>query len=217
MINDHQSQLALRILDCDFNIPFSAPYCPFSPHSSSSMGSPNPLHILDYEDIYFIPHSSALSPVGAAKPAWGAPLDWRSSIRTGAPWPGLATLNFILHSSITVSTPLAHLAHRIRYPSFPGSAPLLPPNSSYCLSNSILIHHKLTSIPNLLDITNGTKRHWNPISPTRLARIIGEYMEHLHLVCSVDELCVPAFVRPDEMGDLGDDIETMFNRYHSIA
>jgi len=69
----------------------------------------------------------------------------------------------------------------------------------------------LTSIPTLLDITNRGKRDWNSISPTRQARIIQKYTERLQLLCAVDELCVPAFVGPDEMGDLVDDIETMFN------
>ena len=69
----------------------------------------------------------------------------------------------------------------------------------------------LTSIPTLLDITNRAKRHWNSISPTRQARIIQKCKERLQLLCAVDELCVPAFVGPDEMGDLADDIETMFD------
>jgi len=40
-------------------------------------------------------------------------------------------------------------------------------------------------------------------------------MLRLQLLCAVDELCVPAFVSPDEMGELVDDIETMFDWYHS--
>jgi len=55
----------------------------------------------------------------------------RSSIPVGAPWPGFSPLNFILHSSITISTPLAHLELHIRHSSFPGGAPRFPPNSSY--------------------------------------------------------------------------------------
>jgi hypothetical protein len=74
-----------------------------------------------------------------------------------------------------------------------------------------MIHRSLTSIPTLLDITNRAKRHWNSISPTRQAGIIRKYKERLQLLCAVDELCVPAFVGPDEMGDLVDDIETMFD------
>ena len=31
----------------------------------------------------------------------------------------------------------------------------------------------------------------------------------------MDELCVPAFVGPDEIGDMVDDIETMCDGYHS--
>jgi hypothetical protein len=74
-----------------------------------------------------------------------------------------------------------------------------------------MIHRSLTSIPTLLDITNRAKRHWNSISPTLQAGIIRKYKERLQLLCAVDELCVPAFVGPDEMGDLVDDIETMFD------
>jgi len=36
-------------------------------------------------------------------------------------------------------------------------------------------------------------------------------MEHHQLLCAVDELYLPAFVGPDEMGDLVDDIETKFD------
>jgi hypothetical protein len=37
--------------------------------------------------------------------------------------------------------------------------------------------------------------------------MIRKYQVRLPLHSAVDELCVPAFVGPDEMGDLGDDIE----------
>jgi hypothetical protein len=80
-----------------------------------------------------------------------------------------------------------------------------------CLSNPIMIHSSLTLIPTLLDITNRAKRHWNSTSPTRQAGNIRKYNERLQLLCAVDALCVPAFVGPDEMGDLLDDIETMFD------
>jgi len=36
-------------------------------------------------------------------------------------------------------------------------------------------------------------------------------MERLKVLSTVDESCVPAFVGPNEIGDLVDDIETMFN------
>jgi hypothetical protein len=78
-----------------------------------------------------------------------------------------------------------------------------------------LIRHKLTSIPNLLDITNQAKPHLNSFPPTRSAKIISNYKECLQLLCVVDELSVPAFVGPDEMGDLVDDMETMFCGYQS--
>jgi len=63
----------------------------------------------------------------------------------------------------------------------------------------------------LLDITNQAKRHWNSISATRQVQIISKYKEHLQVLCTVDELCVPAFVGHDEMGDGVDDIDTMFD------
>jgi hypothetical protein len=63
----------------------------------------------------------------------------------------------------------------------------------------------------VLDITNRAKQHWNSISSTRQKRIISKYKERLQLLCAVDELCVPAFVGPDEMGDGVDDIDSMFD------
>jgi len=51
----------------------------------------------------------------------------------------------------------------------------------------------------------------NLISPTWQARIIQKYKERLQLLCAIDELCVSAFVGPDEMGDLVDDIESVFD------
>jgi hypothetical protein len=45
--------------------------------------------------------------------------------------------------------------------------------------------------------------------------MIHKYQERLHLLCTVDKLCVPAFVSPEEMGDSADDIETMFDRFDS--
>jgi len=53
--------------------------------------------------------------------------------------------------------------------------------------------------------------------PTRQAWIIRKHTERLQPSSAVDELCVPALVGPDQKGDLVDDIETMFDCYHSIA
>jgi len=41
--------------------------------------------------------------------------------------------------------------------------------------------------------------------------MIRKYKELLQLLWAMDELYVPAFVGPDEIGDLADDIETMFD------
>jgi hypothetical protein len=46
---------------------------------------------------------------------------------------------------------------------------------------------------------------------TRQSQIIRKYKDRLQLLWAVDELGVPAFVGPDEMGELVDDIETMFD------
>jgi len=62
----------------------------------------------------------------------------------------------------------------------------------------------------VLDITNRAKRHWNSISLPCQERIISKYNKCLQLLYAVDELCVPAFVGPDEMGEVVDDIDTMF-------
>ena len=41
--------------------------------------------------------------------------------------------------------------------------------------------------------------------------MIWKYKERLHFLCAVDEFCVPAFVGRDEMGDVVDHMETMFD------
>jgi hypothetical protein len=41
--------------------------------------------------------------------------------------------------------------------------------------------------------------------------------ERLQLLGAVDELCVPAFIGSDEMGDGVDDIDTLFDSYFSIS
>jgi hypothetical protein len=45
------------------------------------------------------------SPVGADWHRWASPLDMRSSILVGPAWSRFVPLKFILHSSITISTP----------------------------------------------------------------------------------------------------------------
>jgi hypothetical protein len=49
------------------------------------------------------------------------------------------------------------------------------------------------------------------MSPTCHAPIIEKYRNSLQLLCAVDELCILAFSGPDELGDVVDDIETMFD------
>jgi len=131
-----------------------------------------------------------------------------------------------MHSSIPSSTsnrnasisfqtryvsPLAHLELHIRHSSFPDGAPRFPPNSSYLPFKPHFDSPLVNLNSNLLDITNRAKRRWNSISPTRQAGSIRKNKECLPLLCAMDELCVSAFVGPDEMGDFVDDIETMFD------
>ena len=163
---------ALLSLDWCCNISFSAPYCLFCLRSSSRMGSPQ---------------SPPQSRLGV--PLFHSRLFTSFPFRRCSAWMGCSAAWALLnprrrslawicapqfHSASPSALPLA-TSHDIRHSSFPGGAPLFPPNSSYCLSNSILIHRKLTSIPTLLDITNRAKRHWNSISPIRQARIIQKY------------------------------------------
>jgi len=63
----------------------------------------------------------------------------------------------------------------------------------------------------VLDITNQAKRHWNSISSTGQEQIISKYKECLQLLCAIDDLYVPAFIGPDEMGDAVNDIDTIFD------
>jgi hypothetical protein len=133
-IGTPQSLSALLSLDWRFNISFSASHSPLRPR----LGAPQ-FHSRIFTPLLFWRCS-----------AWmAAPLDRGSSTPIGAPWPGFAPLNHIPRSSINISTSLAHPAlhpaFHIRHSSFPGGVPLFPPNSSYCLSNSILIHCKQTS------------------------------------------------------------------------
>jgi len=133
IIGAPQSPSALLSWNWRFNISFSAPYC-----ISVSAQLEWVLIDLDQERLYFIADSLPLS-LSAILSMDGL-LCW-----TGAPWPRFVPLSFIPHSSITIITPFAHPALLIRYTTFPGGAPRFPPNSSYPLSNSILIHRELTS------------------------------------------------------------------------
>jgi hypothetical protein len=66
----------------------------------------------------------------------------------------------------------------------------------------------------LLDITNrASLQRWNSISVSRQVGIISKYKERLQLLGAVDELSVPAFVGPDEMGDVLDGIDMRFDWY----
>ena len=53
-------------------------------------------------------------------------------------------------------------------------------------------------------------------SPQEL-QIIWKYKECLSLLWAINELRVPAFISPDEMGEVVDGINTMFDGHHSIT
>jgi len=55
------------------------------------------------------------------------------------------------------------------------------------------------------------------ISSTCKVQIIGNYKEHPQLLWAVDELYVPAWVGPDELGVVVDDIDTILDEYYSIT
>jgi len=131
IIGAPQSPSALLSVDWRFDISFSAAYC-------ISVGAPLEWSLLDLnqERLYFIPDSLPLSLL--AMLSTNGLLRW-----IGASWPGFAPLNIIPHSSITIITPLAHPALLIRHCSLHGGTLLFPANSSYCLSNAILIHREL--------------------------------------------------------------------------
>jgi len=144
-------------------------------------------------------------------------LDLCSSMPVGALWPGFAPLNFILCSSITISTPLAHPALHMRNSYYAGSAPLFPPNSECCRSNSILIHRELTSpfqpfrfhksSQTTLEL-NGTRLPGPNHSEIQWVHSASECREWI--VCSC--VCRPWWDRRSV-----DDIQAMFHWYHSIA
>jgi hypothetical protein len=69
----------------------------------------------------------------------------------------------------------------------------------------------------LLYITNRAKPHWNLLSAARVVCTISKYNEWHQLHYAIDEFTVPAFIGPDVMGDGVDDIDIMFDWYHSIS
>jgi len=64
---------------------------------------------------------------------------------------------------------------------------------------------------------NQAKQHWNSVSSTCQVQIFSKHKEHLQLICAIDELCVPAFIGPNAMGDGVDQIDKIFDRDHSIT
>ena len=138
IISALQSLSALLSLDWHFDISFRAPYCNSDSAPPLEWALLKPLLDLDPKRLYFI--------AGTSPPSLSAMLSIDGLLRwIGAPWPGFVPHNFIPHSSITIITPLAYPALHIRQSSFPGGIPLFPAKSSYCLSNSIMIHCELTS------------------------------------------------------------------------
>jgi len=149
-------------------------------------------------------------------------LDWRSSISFHIPyppfWPSSAWIWPSSFSFCASPTPSLYTALPIWCSSIPGSC-------SHFLSECIILpfiptlrfaagYHLMTP---LLNITNRAKWHWNSISSPPQEQIISRYKERLQLLCTVDELSVPAFVGPDVNGERVDDSDMMFDWYHSIA
>jgi hypothetical protein len=117
-----QSPTALLSLDWRFNILFGAPYCMSVDTQPLERAYRNPFLHLIQQHLYFIPDSLSLC-LSAILSIDGL-LRW-----IGAPWSGFAPPNFILHSSITIITPLADPALPIRHSQFPAGAPHFPANS----------------------------------------------------------------------------------------
>ena len=61
------------------------------------------------------------------------------------------------------------------------------------------------------------EQHWNSISSTCQVPIIGKHDESLQFLSKVDELCITAFAGPDKMQDVMDDIEMIFDWFHTIT
>jgi hypothetical protein len=205
IIGAPQSSSALLSFEWRFNISFSAAYCLLSRHSSIPSLTSNRSASISFQTCYLSPLSALLTMDGLLRwicapqsPSALLCLHFRPLISFCAP-PSPSALPLPTSNS-TSGTPPFLVVHLV-----------FPPNSSY-LPFKLHFDSPLANLnSNLLDITNRAKRHWNSISPTRQAGIIRKYKERLQLLCAVDELCVPAFVGPDEMGDLVDDIETMFD------
>jgi len=135
-------------------------------------------------------------------------LCWRSLAWICAPQFHSALLHHHQHSPCPLRTPHHALVLSWRFTSFPPEFIILPFKLNF---DSPQANFNC----NVLDIRSGAKRHWNSIMPIRHAQIIRKYKEILQLLCAVEELCVPAFVGPAEMGDSVNEIETMFDWYHS--
>ena len=208
------AMVLVRYIRCP-SIPLSAPYGLFSPLSSSRMGAPESPPQPRLGAPLFHSRLFASIPFGRCS-AWmgcSAGFGLLDPHRHSFAW--ICTLQF--HSAL-----LHHHQHSPGPPRTPHQAFLLSWRRTSFPPKFLILPFKLHFDPpranlnsNLLDITNRAKWHWNSISPTRQAQIIPKYKERLHLLCTVDELCVPALVGPDHRGDVLDDIETMFDWYHS--
>jgi hypothetical protein len=66
-------------------------------------------------------------------------------------------------------------------------------------------------------MTNRAKIQQHLISPTCQVQIIRKYKQHLQVLRTAVELCIAAVLNPDVMRDMVDNIDTVFECYHSIA
>jgi len=146
------------------------------------------------------------------------PLDSYISIPVGAPWSGFTPYIILPHSSFTFCTPLVHSALCIFITSHFLVA-LLFFNTIHHIAfqspfDSLLAN---ISINHWLNNTHWAKYNWNSISPTCSAGIIRIYNWRLWILGAIDELSISAFCGDDEMGDLVDEYNPVFDWYQSMA
>ena len=207
--------------DCRSYIEFRAPYPPSAVavllRMESTPNSPSVLLCLDWVPLCL----DCCSFISFLTPEPSPPFQHSSTSLDSPQSPlalhsiELALFLFLLRSCNTFGALLFCSRH------IPSCAPYFPSRWSPFSSDCIILpvkpqlwfaprQHLLTP---LLDIKNRDKRHWKSLSATHYVRIVSKYMESLQLLRTVDEIFVSALVRADDMGEVVDDIDTMFEWY----
>jgi len=150
-------------------------------------------------------------PFGDAQHWWAAPVDRCSLAWICAPQFHSALLHYHHHCPCPPCTPHQALLLFWCCISFPRKFIIFPFKLHFDSSLGNL------SIPTLLISQIEPNDVWIQFRPLTRPRLFGNTRSASSFFYAIDELCVPAFVGPDEMGDLVDDIETMFDWYHSIT